>query len=182
MNMEEIIIKIIDENSKQDINIPNEEFKIIGRMIPQYVNEKWSYSTELLPKEEVTTMIFPDENYNFDNMKKEHIFVGAYYEDECVGLAILKHNWNKYLYLYDLKVNKKFRNYKIGKKLIEKSKTIADNLGYRGIYTQGQDNNLLACLFYVNNGFKIGGFDNKIYIGTKQEGKADIIFYLDLNN
>lgn len=65
------------------------------------------------------------------------------------------------------------------KKLIEAAKTVAVDNGYRGIYTQGQDNNLTACLFYIKNGFHIGGLDTEVYKGTKQEGKADIIFYLD---
>ena len=48
-----------------------------------------------------------------------------------------------------------------------------------GLYTIGQDNNLNACLFYLSCGFQIGGFDNKVYKGTSQEGKSDILFYLD---
>ena len=51
--------------------------------------------------------------------------------------------------------------------------------GYIGLFTQAQDNNLNACLFYLKTGFTIGGFDNRVYRGTKQEGKADIIFYRD---
>ena len=85
----------------------------------------------------------------------------------------------KYMYLYDLKVNKAYRGQRIGKRLIEMSKKIAKSRGYRGIYTQGQDDNLGACLFYLNNGFIIGGLDTQVYAGTSQEGKKDILFYLD---
>ena len=35
----------------------------------------------------------------------------------------------------------------------------ARNQGMRGVYTIGQDNNLSACLFYLKQGFEIGGFD-----------------------
>ncbi len=49
----------------------------------------------------------------------------------------------------------------------------------QGVYTIGQDNNLSACLFYLRNGFEIGGFDNRVYRGTGQEGKANILFYRD---
>lgn len=62
--------------------------------------------------------------------------------------------------------------------LIEKSKEIALEHGYRGLYTQGQDNNLAACLLYIKNGFVIGGLDTHVYTGTTQEGKKDILFYL----
>ena len=47
------------------------------------------------------------------------------------------------------------------------------------MYTQGQDNNVGACLFYLHYGFHIGGLDMEVYRGTRQEGKADILFYLD---
>lgn len=42
-------------------------------------------------------------------------------------------------------------------------------------------NNLAACLFYIKCGFAIGGLDTNVYKGTKQEGKADIYFYLDMD-
>lgn len=58
-------------------------------------------------------------------------------------------------------------------------KIIDEAHNYSGIYTQGQDNNLFACLFYIKTGFHIGGLDTNVYKGTKQEGKADILFYLN---
>lgn len=36
-----------------------------------------------------------------------------------------------------------------------------------------------ACLFYLRYGFHIGGLDTEVYRGTRQEGKADILFYID---
>ena len=174
-----IRIQLIDEMQKNDINIENESFLLYGKMIPSY-NGKWSYTTELLPEEEHTLMTFPDENYSYDELAKNSFFVGAYDEDnQCIGLAIYQKSWNKYLYLYDLKVKSSHKKSGIGKALIEKGKEIAVTNGYNGIYTQGQDNNLSACLFYVKTGFKIGGFDTMLYSGTKQEGKSDVIFYLD---
>ena len=173
-------IKIIDCEHKADINIPNQPFKLFGRMIPSYIDEKWSYEVERFPEAEITEMCFPDENYNYDELAKNSIFIGAYDGDKCIGLAILQHEWHKFLYLYDLKVNTEYRENHIGLMLIEKSKEIALEHGYRGLYTQGQDNNLAACLFYIKNGFAIGGLDTKIYTGTSQEGKKDILFYLDI--
>ena len=34
-----------------------------------------------------------------------------------------------------------------------------------------------ACLFYLHAGVEIGGFDNRVYDGTNQAGKADILCY-----
>lgn len=174
-----IKIKIIDKVHEADINIPNEPFSLFGRMIPSYVDSKWSYTTEKF--DTVTEMCFPDENYNYDELAENHIFVGAYDGDKCIGLAILRHSWFKYMYLYDLKVSKDYRRQNIGELLIEKAKEITVQHGYNGLYTQGQDNNLGACLFYIKRGFVIGGLNTNVYKGTKQEGKADIYFYCDVN-
>lgn len=176
----EIFIKRIDEKNKTDINIPNEPFLLYGKMLPSYNNGTWNYTTEKFENKDITSMVFPDENYDFEELSKTSIFVGAYLNEVCIGLAIYQYSWNKYLYLYDLKVNKDYRKNGIGKRLIEEGKKIALEHGYRGIYTQGQDNNLGACMFYINSGFQIGGLDTMVYKGTKQEGKCDIIFYLDL--
>lgn len=175
--MNNIEIRIINSEYREDINIPNEPFSLFGRMIPSYIDGKWNYTTEKF--EAVTQMCFPDENYNYDELAVNHIFVGAYDGDKCIGLAILRHEWLKYMYLYDLKVNKEYRGQHIGEMLMEKSMEVAIAQGYNGLYTQAQDNNLGACLFYIKCGFAIGGLDTNVYKGTKQEGKADILFYLD---
>lgn len=174
-------IRIIDEAHKKDINIPNEPFSLFGRMIPSYTNEQWQYRIVRFREDEICEMCFPDENYDYDKLSENSIFVGAYDGDQCIGLAILQHAMMRYMYLYDLKVNMDYRGRGIGKMLIEKSKEVAVNQGYRGIYTQGQDNNLGACLFYLENGFVIGGLDTHVYGGTSLEGKSDILFYLDVN-
>lgn len=175
-----ITIKIIDREHKEDINISNQPFRLFGRMLPSYTGETWNYETELFAEEDVTQMCFPDENYNYDELSHNRVFVGAYDGDTCIGLAIVQQAMMKYMYLYDLKVSKDYRGKHVGAMLIEKSKEVALEQGYRGLYTQGQDNNLAACLFYLKNGFVIGGLDTHVYTGTSQEGKKDILFYCDV--
>lgn len=172
-----IDVRIINAEHKQDINIPNEPFPLFGRMIPTYVDEQWNYSVEKFSTEQ--QMCFPDENYSYEDMIKNSTFIGAYDNEKCIGLAIMREGFLKYMYLYDLKVNSAYRKRGVAKALIERAKEIAKEKGYSGIYTQGQDNNLGACLFYIKTGFYIGGFDSSVYKWTKQEGKSDIIFYLD---
>ena len=172
-----IDVRIINAEHKQDINIPNEPFPLFGRMIPTYVDEQWNYSVEKFSTEQ--QMCFPDENYSYEDMVKNSTFIGAYDNEKCIGLAIMREGFLKYMYLYDLKVNRAYRKRGVAKALIERAKEIAKEKGYSGIYTQGQDNNLGACLFYIKTGFYIGGFDSNVYKWTKQEGKSDIIFYLD---
>ena len=174
-----IQIRVIDEARKEDINLPNEPFRLFGRMIPSYTNEEWSHTTEYFPPDEVTEMCFPDYPYDFDAERAHTVFLGAYDGERCVGLAVLRDDMFKYLYLDDLKVCAAFRGQGVGRLLLDGAREAARTRGYRGVYTIGQDNNLAACLFYLNYGFEIGGFDNRIYRGTSQENKANILFYLD---
>lgn len=174
----EITIKRIDRSMAGDLRLPNEPFPLCGRILPTY-HGAWSYTVERFADADVGEMTFPDEPYDYDSLAENSFFVGAYADGVCVGLAIYQQSWNRYLYLYDLKVKADYRRLGIGRALIEEGKAIAAGQGYRGIYTQGQDNNLIACLFYLNAGFCIGGLDTMVYRGTRQEGKCDIVFYLD---
>ncbi len=174
-----IEMKVIDAARKADINIPNEPFALFGRMVPSYTEERWGYREVLFAEKDVSTMCFPDENYDYEAMKEDHVFLGAYDGEKCVGLAIFRDAVFYYMYLYDLKVSNAYRNRGVGRMLIEKAKEVCAARGYRGIYCQGQDNNLGACRFYIKAGFHIGGLDTNVYKGTSQEGKADILFYLD---
>lgn len=174
-----IEIKVIGEEQKADIRLKNEPFPLWGKLVPSLRNGVWDYSVEEWPKEERKELCFPDEDYDFDEMKENYRFVGAYEDGVCVGLAVLKRGFFKYLYVDDLKVNRACRGRGIGRRLLEKADEVAKELGYRGLSLTAQDNNLSACLFYLAAGFRIGGFDTEVYRGTNQAEKADIIFYRD---
>jgi len=175
-----IIIRVIDKQHSADINIPNQPFELFGKLLPSYTNGNWEYQIIRFKDEEITEMCFPNENYDFDTLSSNSIILGAYDQEMCIGIAILQHAWNKYMYLYDLKVDINYRNKQVASLLIAEAKEVSKKHNYRGIFTQGQDNNLGACLFYLKNGFVIGGMDTNIYKGTLQEGKSDIHFYADI--
>ena len=173
-----IEVRRIDALHKTDVNIANEPFSLFGRMIPKFDGKEWTYTLDLYERERVTEMCFPDENYDYDAMK-DSIFLGAYDEDRCIGLAILQPGFFKYMYLYDLKVNREYRRRQVGTLLIQEAKKTAKQNGYCGVFLHAQDNNPGACLFYLRSGFRIGGLDTDVYRHTKQEGKADILFYCE---
>lgn len=174
-----ITTNIIREDRKDDIKLKNQPFKLFGLLLPSYQNGRWDHTELLFPQENVTEMCFPEEDYDFAEMSQNSVFVGAYDGGKCVGLAILQQAFMRYMYLYDLKVDPDCRGRGVGRLLIEKCKEVAVQEGYKGIYTQGQDNNLGACRFYLKMGFEIGGLDTRVYRGTLQEHKKDILFYCD---
>lgn len=175
-----VAIRRIGAGRKEDIKLVNQPFLQFGRLIPRYDGSFWSSTEELFSKEAVSEITFPNENYDYDVMRKEHFFVGAYDEqDRCVGLAIYKKDWFRYLYLSDMKVNADMRGMGIGGKLLEEGGKIARENGYRGVYLIAQDTNLAACRFYLGHGFTIGGLNTRQYDGTGQEGSSDVYFYRD---
>ena len=170
-----IEIRRIGPERELDLRLPNEPFAEWGRMIPSLHQGIWEYQIIRFDREE--EVCFPDVHY--DAAEENTFFLGAYDNGTCVGLAVLRKELFKYLYLDDLKVNRAYRRQGIGAKLIEAGMEIAKGLELVGVYTIGQDTNLSACLFYLKNGFQIGGFNNRSYRGTAQEHKADIYFYRD---
>lgn len=172
--------RVITKEHSEDILLKNDPFPLNGKMIVSYVNQKWGYTVERFPPDQCSEMRFPDEAYDFDAMSKDTVFIGAYDGDQCVGLVLLQKAFFKYMYIPDFKVSAACRGQGVGRMLVQKAAEAAKEMGYRGLYLQGQDNNLNACLFYIHTGFRIGGLDTEVYKGTSQEGKADIMFYLDV--
>lgn len=169
--------KEITIESKEDVRLPNEVFDIFGKIHVNRMNGEWTYEFEMF--DEVETMLFPDENYDIEQIENNGFAIGAYHNDKCIGIAIYEFCWNKYIYLSDLKVNQEFRKKGVAAELIKEGQKVADAKGYKGIYTVGQDNNLAACKFYLKQGFEIGGLNTRVYGHTKQQGKSDIYFYLE---
>lgn len=172
-----IEIRKVDEAHREDLRLPNQPFPLWGRMVPTYAERRWGYGVERF--ETVTEMCFPDEDYDYGELTKNGAVLAAYDGDRCVGLAVLQRGMFRYFYLYDLKIDRAYRGQGIAGRLLADAKALARELGLRGVYTVGQDNNLSACLCYLKNGFRIGGLDTEVYRGTSQEGKADIYFYCD---
>ena len=135
-----IHIETIDREHRQDLLLPNEPFALTGRMALSYTDGQWRYEVRHFPPEQVGEMCFPDEGYDFDAME-DSVFLGAYDGEKCVGLAVLQPGCFKYMYLYDLKVCRAYRGRKIASLLMDEARKLALEKGFRGLYTQGQDNN-----------------------------------------
>ncbi|MGO4942953.1 GNAT family N-acetyltransferase [Ruoffia tabacinasalis] len=169
--------KLITKDEEAALNLPNEPFELYGKLVVSLNNKQWTYKEELF--EQVEEQTFPEENYIYEEIVEKGFAIGAFQDSKCVALAIFENHWNEYMYLADLKVTKEYRRFGHGQELIKQGFIEAQSLGYKGLFTIGQDNNLGACKFYLNQGFEIGGFNNRDYDFTQQEGKSDIYFYLN---
>ncbi|SDC89547.1 Ribosomal protein S18 acetylase RimI [Paenibacillus sp. UNCCL117] len=98
-------------------------------------------------------------------------------QNQVVGQIVLKRNWNNYAYVEDIKVDKSFRGYGVGKKLIEQAKRWMKDGDMTGIMLETQNNNVRACKFYESCGFVIGGFDSYVYRGLNKESDEVAIYW-----
>lgn len=64
--------------------------------------------------EKITETCFPDENYKLEDLGENYHRIAAYVDGECAGFALTKMEWNKWLYLDNLLVLKKFRRAGVG--------------------------------------------------------------------
>ena len=170
-------IRRIGREDRDALTLKNDPFSMPGRLIPRLEKGVWSYEIEYFPEER--SMTFPDPGYDFDELSRDCVIFAAYEDGLCVGFAIYQKAMFRYLYLSDLEVSGAYRRKGVGRALLAAGKSLAKELGYRGLSVIAQDNNLNACRFYLSNGFAVGGFDNRVYDGTSQAGKADIILYYE---
>ncbi|EUJ33783.1 acetyltransferase [Listeria floridensis FSL S10-1187] len=172
-------IKQITAETASALRMPNEKFKLFGKLIVTKTASEWHHQEELF--DEITEMVFPDEEYLFDVIEKQGFAVGAFLNEKPVGLAVFEYRWNKYAYLSDLKVSRASRKQGIAREMLDLARQIAHKNGYSGLSTIAQDNNLAANRFYLKYGFKIGGLNTQDYQFTSQKGKADIYYYLEMD-
>ena len=115
-----MIVQISNENIK-DVNKANEPFEVIGRIIPKYENDTWTYTEELYT--EVYEKQYPQdvEDYEAYINNKEKIIFFFYDNDTCIGQIKMHKNWGRYAYIDDLIVSKDARGRGVGHALINQA-------------------------------------------------------------
>ena len=157
---------------------PQEPFEIIGRLVPEYNGRKWILSEELLdiPCEK----LYPDDSYDpmmyIDN-PNEAAFL-AMLDGECVGSLRVGKRWNNNAFIDDLAVDRKHRGRGVGKLLMDNAVQWSKENGFNGLSLETQDNNLLACRFYLKYGFALGGIDTMVYTHPLYKEDIALYFYL----
>lgn len=142
------------------INKTNERFPIIGRLVPSLMHGVWSFQEELY--EQTTYTKFPDDTLpwlDYIENNDKAIFL-AFINGEYVGQIRLIKDWNKFCYIENIAVCEKFRQNGVGKVLFAKAEDWALSAGLHGISLEAQDDNLLACRFYIKQGMELGGVDS----------------------
>lgn len=113
----EILIKKLDEGTSGFFPHPHQPFDIIGRLIPVYNGESWTYR-EILADEH-KEKLYKDEDldpkdYIDIDSKKQSVFL-AFCGEKCVGSVRVSAGWLKKGYIEDIAVDKEYRRSGVGK-------------------------------------------------------------------
>lgn len=157
-------IAALNIQNRKDINRANHPFPVIGRLKPTLSDGKWSYTEELFP--EPYAKSYPnDEDSFYDGCIdcQDRAAYLAYDGEQCIGQLVLRKDWNGYAFIEDICVAQSVRGNGVGSALIRKAKEWAKARDLDGLALETQDNNLLACRFYIKQGFQIGGVNTLFY-------------------
>ena len=158
----------------------NQPFDVIGRFVPSYDGDKWSYK-EILYGEK-TQKTYENEAIDpkdYIDSSKRAVFL-AVCNDLCIGTVYISVGWRGMGYIEDLSVDTAYRHMGVGKKLMDSAVNWCREQRLNRIVLETQDNNLQACRFYVKYGFELCGIDTKKYVFTEYENEISLYFYMKL--
>lgn len=101
----------------------------------------------------------------------------AYVDHVLAGQIVLRRNWNRCAYIEDIAVDRSFRRRGIGKSLVDVARDWTAKQGLPAIMLETQNNNPGACRFYHAYGFKIGGYDQYLYVSLNPKTTEIALFW-----
>lgn len=172
-------VKIVEMTIENigDYDDKNQTFQVIGKLIPTYQNECWSFQEEIYEKSFETKY---QEEYGLEAYigSPDCIAFLYYLEDICLGQITLSTSVTQYASIDRLIISKSHRGNGIGTALLKRAKVWALEKEMKGFTLETQDVNLLACRFYSKNGFTIGSVDNLLYANSKYANEKAVFWYL----
>ncbi|MDA1531026.1 streptothricin N-acetyltransferase SatA [Bacillus cereus group sp. TH260-2LC] len=164
-----LLIRELEKNDLDNFPEIDDSFIVNARLILSLskVNRHIEYTVEDVPRYEKIYLQNDNEELTYNEYinKPNQVIYIALLHNQIIGFIVLKKNWNRYAYVEDITVDKKYRTLGVGKQLIDQAKQWAKEGNMPGIMLETQNNNVAACKFYEKCGFVIGGFDFLVYKG-----------------
>ena len=110
---------------------------------------------------------YPRHTFDYNDYieNPDRIVYLAFVDNIIAGELRLRKNWNNYASIEDIVVDAEFRRRGIGRSLINKAIQWAKEKNLPGIMLETQNNNVAGCMLYQSCGFKLAGFDRRLYQG-----------------
>jgi streptothricin acetyltransferase len=175
----EVTIREIDEYTLQDVNNCDGAFTIDSKLVLQAENGIISYSVASVePYQKRYTLEERDYPSYIANPDKVIFF--AYVDGQLAGqIGVIKY-WNAYAWVDGIEVDLHFRKQGVGRAMMQQAVDWAKARNLPGIMLETQNNNVAACRFYENFGFRLHGFDTHLYKGMNPN-TDEIALYWYLN-
>lgn len=172
-----------DENTLPLLPRPQQPFELIGRLAPRFDGREWRHSQKLFDAPQTKTYaadVYDPQEY-VNNPEKAAFL--AMLGDACVGSIRAHERWNKHAHIEDIEVDAAYRGRGVGTLLMEAAVGWARERGLHGVSLETQDNNLVACRFYLKYGFRLGGADCLVYDAFEAvRNEIALYFYYILKN
>ena len=171
----------LDETNLHSLPEAAQPFDIIGRLVPAYDGVKWTCTEEIFVRKE--RKIYPIESFKrseYIENPKRVVFL-AMRRGQCVGCIRAGTRWNGNVLIEDFAVDQNHRRRGVGGMLMDAAVQWGRCSGKNGVFLETQDNNLIACRFYLQYGFQLGGADTKVYMGSPYAQEIALYFYLDFS-
>ena len=174
-----IVIKQLTTELLKDINQANDEFIVNAKAIIYCDNNRLSYTVVPVPPYRKKYKPESSEFYLACINNPDKAGFIAYVDGHVAGQLILHRNWNRFAWIDDIGVDVNFRRQGIGKALMRHTEQWARKNNYPGIMLETQDTSVVACRFYENYGFVLGGFDTHLYhAADKYRDEIALFWYL----
>ena len=175
--LERLKIVELDLINIDDINKMNNTFEVKSRIVPYIKEGEFGYTLEEVPR--FYTKSYPDDESDYSTYigNPDKTAYLAYINDKAVGQIILRRWWNRFAYVDDIRVESKYREVGIGKKLMDAAVRWAQGSGMPGIMIETQDTHVPACLCYQEYGFTLGGVDKMLYRGSENSSETALFWY-----
>ena len=115
-------------------------------------------------------------------LEETDLFVVADVDGEVAGLLmIIVPDWTDAAEITDLAVDIAFRRTGAGRALVDAASQWARERGYRSLWVEPSADNHAAISFYVSLGFRLSGFNDRMYSNLDDEvGRPTIFMHLEL--
>jgi ribosomal-protein-alanine N-acetyltransferase len=115
-------------------------------------------------------------------LSKTDLFLVARDDGEAVGyLMVIVPHWTDAAEITDLAVDIAWRRQGAGRALVESASEWAREQGHRSLWVEPRADNHAAIMFYTGMGFRLTGFNDRMYSNTDHEaGRPTMFMHLEL--
>jgi streptothricin acetyltransferase len=159
-----ITLRELDLHTIQNVNQCDATFTVTSRLVLRAENSIIRYTVvDVEPYQK--QYAFEEKDYQSYISDPDKTIYFAYVDGQLAGQIDVARHWNAFAWIDDLAVDVRFRRRGVGRALMQTAVDWAKERRLPGIMLETQDNNVTACRFYENFGFKLYGFDTYLYRG-----------------